>query len=210
MKRQSPTAPRIRDRRGEAGEGDADGDDGDADDGADRRGGAMFGSSSTVSLVVRVTGWSFAGGSGSGSGALGWAPRRRGAGARGGGDARRGAWRPRRPGPPAFVDAAAHSPYQRSKCSTEGVELVHVAMDGEDGAAVAGPPISVRHHVVDQPRDVGRPVDFGHLAEHGCEQVVEDDLAVEADDEVVHAAAAGQVAQRSVRRGPSMQLVPSR
>jgi hypothetical protein len=40
---------------------------------------------------------------------------------------------------------------------------------------------------------VNGPVDLGHLAKHRREQVVEDDLAVEADDEVVHVATAGDV-----------------
>lgn len=67
----------------------------------------------------------------------------------------------------------------------EGLDVVDVAMSVEDRAGVAGLAEQHAAPVVDELGDVQRPVDLGHLTEHRFQEIVEDDLAVEGDDEVV-------------------------
>ena len=69
---------------------------------------------------------------------------------------------------------------------TERRDIVHLLMRTEHEPVVAG--LAEQHSApeVDELRDVIRPIDFGHLDEHGCEQIVEHDLSVEAHDEVVN------------------------
>ena len=67
----------------------------------------------------------------------------------------------------------------------ERLEPVHVSVSGEDRTVIARFTQEHLAPVVDQPRYVDGPVDFGDLSEDGTEKVVERDLSVEVDDQVM-------------------------
>jgi hypothetical protein len=70
---------------------------------------------------------------------------------------------------------------------------VNVLMGRKDEAVVSGVSEQDSAPVVDELRDVDGPVNLGHFTEDGAEEIVEDDLSVEADHEVVDLAAGVEV-----------------
>ena len=86
----------------------------------------------------------------------------------------------------------------------ERLDVVHVLMRVEDEAAVARFSQKDPTPVIDELRDVDGPVHLGDLTEYGREEVVEDDLPIEADDQImdVHSFETGsRVPFRVIPRG---------
>lgn len=111
---------------------------------------------------------------------------------------RRASWRARRSVLPASVDGLDEQGVPAvEQLRAEGLELVDLLVRRKDETAVTGLAEQDLAPVVDELREVDRPVHLGHLSEDGSEQIVEDDLTVEADDQVVDLASTVEVSPRS-------------
>ena len=90
--------------------------------------------------------------------------------------------------------------YQRSNSpSWKGFDFVDLAVRVQHRSDVPGMTKQYLAPVVDQLGYVHGPIDLGDLTEHRCQDVVENDLAVEAHDEVVHIGSRSDVVRELVR-----------